>query len=71
MTDSHELTISLFFAALKQVNVYSAKITMGTDLNFTGSEVYKNIDDIETLDYSHNCSGNETGSTRNSVKLVS
>lgn len=53
LSSSSDITISLYFKALKQVQVYSASLSMGSDLEFTGPvATYDNVDCFESIDYS-------------------
>lgn len=51
--------------------MYSARVAVDADLEFTQKALYTNVDAFEVLDYSHECFGSETGASRNSIKLIS
>ena len=68
LADSHELTVSLFFKASRQVAVYSALVAVNADLEFSQKAVWQNIDAMESLDYSN---GSAMRGEASSIKLIS
>ena len=70
---SDELTITLFYKALKQVHVYESVLSnVDSELGFEQKTVLTDIDAMESLDYSDTDAGStDSGPARNSIKLIS
>lgn len=70
LTNSHALTISLFFSHLKQVLVYEAILNSSdSELQFEHKAVFEGVDAMETIHYHGQVHASDQ--TANCVKLIS